>query len=134
MTPRVPQGGESIFDRRVFPSRSASVSSARHWVGDRLAGAGPEVRETVSLLVSELAANAVQHGGTPFAVGFGQTDDGVRVEVTDDGGGQPRVTPRDPWSPSGRGLLLVDALASAWGVRAGEPPTKTVWFTVRPEP
>jgi len=133
MTPRAREGSDTT-DRRVFPLTSASVRGARHWVGDRLSDAGPELRATVSLLVSELAANAVQHGDTPFAVRFGQSDACVRVEVTDDGGGQPQVAAHDLLAPSGRGLQLVDAMATAWGVRAEEPPAKTVWFTVCPGP
>ena len=134
MTQPTRQGSEIAGDRRVFPPRSASVSGARHWVGARLVGAGPELRETVGLLVSELAANAVQHGGTPFTVCFDRTADRVRVEVTDDGGGRPLLAAPDPRALSGRGLRLVDALATAWGIRDEPPPATTVWFTVQPEP
>jgi anti-sigma regulatory factor (Ser/Thr protein kinase) len=116
---------------RVFPSGAASVSGARHWVGGRLAGARPDLQATVGLLVSELAANAVQHGGTPFTVRVDRSEDRVRVEVTDEGGGRPQLRERATRAVSGRGLRLVDDLAAAWGVREGPPPSTTVWFTVR---
>lgn len=110
-----------------------SVSGARRWVGARLVDVAPELRETVKLLVSELAANAVQHGGTSFTVRFDRTDGRVRVEVTDQGGGRPRLAAQDPWAVSGRGLRLVDALATAWGIDQEPPPATTVWFTVAAE-
>lgn len=136
MTQPTRQRSGTSGDRRVFPSRSASVSGARHWVGARLTDVGPELRATVGLLVSELAANAVQHGGTPFTVRFDRTEARVRIEVTDDGGGRPRLADPDPdpRAVSGRGLRLVDALASAWGIREDPAPATTVWFTVRTEP
>lgn len=134
MTEPTRQGSRNAADCRVFPSRSASVSGARRWVGARLGDAGAELRETVALLVSELAANAVQHGGTPFTVCFDRTADRVRVEVSDDGGGRPRMAAPDPRALSGRGLRLVDALATAWGIRQEPAPATTVWFTVRPDP
>ena len=134
MTQSARQGSGATGGRRAFPSRPASVSGARHWVAARLSDAGPDVRETVVLLVSELAANAVQHGGTPFTVRFDRTSERVRVEVTDDGGGQPHMGDRDESAVSGWGLRLVDALATAWGIGPAPKPATTVWFTVRPEP
>ena len=127
------QGGGTACERRVFASQSASVSGARHWVGARMADADAEQQETVALLVSELVANAVQHGGTPFTVCFDRTAGRVRVQVSDDGGGRPRLGPEDTRAVSGRGLRLVDALATAWGIREEPPPATTVWFTVAPE-
>ncbi len=134
MTPPTRQGGGSGEARRAFPSRPASVSGARHWVGSRLGDAGPELRETVGLLVSELAANAVQHGGTPFTVRVDRSADCVRVEITDEGGGRPQLRDQDSRAASGRGLRLVDALAAAWGVSERPPPETTVWFTVLTRP
>ena len=130
MTTRArPDGGQE--DHRVFPSGSASVSTARRWVGARLTDAGPDLQATVGLLVSELAANAVQHGRTSFTVRVDRSEeDRIRVEVTDEGGGSPQLQDEDPRAASGRGLRLVDALAVAWGVRDDPSPSTTVWFTV----
>jgi anti-sigma regulatory factor (Ser/Thr protein kinase) len=89
-------------------------------------------RETIVLLVSELVSNAVQHGGPhgPGAsVGLMVEDHsgGVRVEVTDAGTGDPCPGDGAIDRPSGRGLLLVEALASRWGCNRMAV-GKTVWF------
>jgi hypothetical protein len=45
----------------------------------------------------------------------------------------PRAVEAGPNDESGRGLLLVNALADDWGTRQ-EPPGKTTWFEVMPKP
>ncbi|MDX3361611.1 ATP-binding protein [Streptomyces griseoaurantiacus] len=90
------------------------------------------------LIVGELAANAVTHGLVPgrdlrlllYVVG-----DTLRIEVTDTRGDRlpcPQHSPAD--AESGRGLLLVEALADRWGVVPGPPPRKTVWAEVNTGP
>ncbi|MEV0690750.1 ATP-binding protein [Streptomyces sp. NPDC050388] len=100
-----------------------------------------EVNETLTLVTAELCANAVQHGRVPgrdFHVRLTTEADGgsaFRVEVSDTRAERrPAVTAptdADAESESGRGLLLVAALADDWGVtdrRSG--PGKTVWAVV----
>jgi hypothetical protein len=53
----------------------------------------------------------------------------VRVEVRDAAAGPPRLQPHDPLRIRGRGLQLVDALATRWGW-TGDPPGKVVWAEV----
>ena len=65
------------------------------------------------IAVSELAANAVRHGGGSGRILIEQTDDGVRVEVSDRGPGlpdglSPELPPPD--AVSGRGLWMVRSL------------------------
>ncbi|MYU20853.1 ATP-binding protein [Streptomyces sp. SID8352] len=92
-------------------------------------------------VVAELAANAATHGRVPgrdFRLLLLVAADVLRVEVIDTCGDLP---PR-PGRPgrdaeSGRGLLLVEALADRWGVVTGPAPRKTVWAELRlgaPEP
>ncbi|PZT76723.1 hypothetical protein DNK56_25860 [Streptomyces sp. AC1-42W] len=77
--------------------------------------------EDLVQVVSELVANAVVHGRTARGRQVEVTIDGdaerVRVEVRDVGDGMPRM-PRDrrPLAVSGRGLGIVDALSTSWGV------------------
>ncbi|MGQ4443060.1 ATP-binding protein [Streptomyces violaceoruber] len=91
-----------------------------------------EAHDTVILVVAELAANAVLHGRVPgrdFALSLSHDESRgvVRIEVTDTHPAQPaRRTPGTD-EDGGRGLLLVDALAAEWGVRARLGPGKTVW-------
>ncbi|MFD3824468.1 ATP-binding protein [Streptomyces sp. NPDC058625] len=103
-----------------------------------------DVNETLTLITAELCANAVRHGRVPgrdFHVRLAAEADGgrLRLEVSDTRGEhRPAVaTPADPGaeSESGRGLLLVAALADTWGVtdRRGGP-GKTVWAVVGTAP
>lgn len=92
-----------------------------------------ETLETVELLASEVIANAVLHSDSPCDVAVTRTDERLRVEVTDTDPSLPSVVEAGPNDESGRGLLLVEALADAWGTQP-EPLGKTTWFEIRPEP
>jgi anti-sigma regulatory factor (Ser/Thr protein kinase) len=88
--------------------------------------------EKAAHVVAELAANAVTHGRVPgrdFHLRLTATDDLVRIEVTDTRGDLPIPDAQHPTpeTESGRGLLLVEALADRWGVTLDLPPRKTVW-------
>ncbi|WP_327709371.1 ATP-binding protein [Streptomyces sp. NBC_00464] len=91
--------------------------------------------DDASHVVAELAANAALHGYVPgrdFRVMLTVDGDTLRIEVADARGDQlPRVqdTQADP-SEAGRGLLLVEALATRWGIEHGPFPRKTVWAEV----
>jgi len=97
-----------------------------------------DVSCTVALVVGELAANAVRHGRVP-GHGFGlrlaldATAGLVRVEVADAAAATrpPTSAPSSfPDGESGRGLLLVDALAMRWGWALRRPVGKTVWADI----
>ncbi|MFG2923454.1 ATP-binding protein [Streptomyces sp. NPDC048305] len=84
-------------------------------------------RDEVLLCVSELATNALLHGVPPgrgYLVRLMLKARELVVEVHDSGGGEPVV--REPRGESGRGLLLVEALADRWGVGERDP-GKVVW-------
>ncbi|MFD3535597.1 ATP-binding protein [Streptomyces sp. NPDC058664] len=92
---------------------------------------GSGISETVGLLVAELAANAVTHGRVPgrdcelrLAYAPGPL---LRVDVSDTRG-ERRPALRAPavLDEGGRGLLLVEALASRWTVLDRAPVGKTV--------
>lgn len=113
-----------------FEAEAISIPRARHFVGTAIGDwSDDEQRFDVLLLVTELASNAVQHGRTPFDVTVELHPDGVTVAVTD---GNPRM-PQPCMVPddalSGKGLVLVDSLATTWGSerRIGG---KVVWFTL----
>ena len=83
--------------------------------------------DDAALVVSELVANAVEHAEPSSVVVEGRSG-GVRIEVSDKGGGvaDPVALPESRSAERGRGLMIVSALASSWGVRtAGR--SKTVW-------
>ncbi len=95
------------------------------------AGVGDEALAVVELLTSEIMTNAVVHGTTGRCVRIVvRTEPGVfEVSVTDDGPGVPTVCHVAPAAEGGRGLLLVEALASEWGIREHDT-GKSVWFQV----
>jgi anti-sigma regulatory factor (Ser/Thr protein kinase) len=109
-----------------------SPKAARVIAAGLLDGHDVRVRDTVVLLVSELVSNAVQHGGphgpdSTLCLEVETRPDRVRVGVTDAGAGEPRPGNGAIDRSSGRGLLLVEALASSWGCDR-LPVGKTVWF------
>ncbi|HVB07018.1 MAG TPA: ATP-binding protein [Acidimicrobiales bacterium] len=115
-----------------FPRASGSVPRARHFAEKSLVGLPEAFVGLVALMVSELATNALRHGATPFDVRIDAADDGVAVEVSDNGtGGAVRRSPVSS-DPTGRGLQVVDALADEWGVRPAAIPgwRNTVWFSL----
>jgi hypothetical protein len=85
--------------------------------------------DTLSMLLSELATNAVLHARTEFHVEIIRAADRVRVSVTDLSPVIPRQRDYAADSTTGRGMRLVDSLAVAWGVERGTD-RKTVWFEV----
>lgn len=104
---------------------------ARRTVADWLAGVLSPMRvEDAKLLVSELVTNAVRHPSQVGQIGLevGVAARRVRVEVSDPGGGfsRPPANPPPTDATGGRGLLIVDRLASRWGVTPGA--RTRVWF------
>ena len=81
----------------------------------------------VALIVGELAANAVIHGHTPFTVSLTHHDRRVSIEVTDENACSVQRHVVSPDSPTGRGLLIVERLASNWGIRPVPAGGKVVW-------
>ncbi|MEV0176784.1 ATP-binding protein [Streptomyces sp. NPDC050803] len=85
-------------------------------------------------IVAELAANAATHGRVPgrdFRLTLYVVGGVLRIEVTDTRGDRlPYAGDVNPTAESGRGLIVVDALADRWGVAVGPPPRKTVWAEV----
>ncbi|HVM03475.1 MAG TPA: ATP-binding SpoIIE family protein phosphatase, partial [Acidimicrobiales bacterium] len=117
--------------RMALPAEAASVPATRQFLGGVLRSwRMPEVVEgDVELLASELATNAVRHADSAFTVIVRYDGGKLRVEVGDGSRALPRRRSPGLDDVGGRGLVLVEALASAWGVL----PTvdgKRVWFEV----
>lgn len=117
---------------RTFSPEVASIRAARYFVLGAAGHVAKDTSDAISVMVSELAMNAVQYAATDFDVLVELSDGQLRVQVSDAGGGQPAPGPLPPLaSPHGRGLILVGRLADAWGVMpVPEAPGKSVWFTI----
>jgi len=84
--------------------------------------------DTVELLISEIVGNAVRHTSSDsITVSLSCGAGAVRLEVVDGTAGLPRMRRPGPDEESGRGLLIVDALAEQWGT---SPDGSTTWCTV----
>jgi anti-sigma regulatory factor (Ser/Thr protein kinase) len=121
------------FEKDLPRTREAPAlarrSVARWFVGDV---EGDELRRA-ELLVSELVTNAVMHGRGKITLRARLDEDRLLVEVIDQGAGFERtLRQRDFDSVGGRGLAIVEAEASRWGIHEG---TTHVWFELeRPGP
>jgi anti-sigma regulatory factor (Ser/Thr protein kinase) len=122
--------GGVVKVERVFANTSTSIRQARRFVAEAIVNRAPAMCDSVVLMVSELATNSVRHADTEFRVAVAVTRRQIRVEVSDAGSGVPTRRSTTPADLSGRGLAIVEKLASDWGVRRDRAGGKTVWFTV----
>jgi len=110
---------------------SRPLSDIRKWLRACLAGQRDDLVADIAMLVNELVTNAYEHAGGVLGLRLSFPRRAVmRVEVDDAGDDLPPSTPiQVPTNPRGRGLLLVQALSTSWGVvrRARH---KTVWAEV----
>ena len=82
------------------------------------------------LALSELVTNAVLHGREGILVSVVLTDATLRVQVADASPVSPSFSMLDPTAVTGRGLMLISAVADRWGVDP-TPDGKAVWFELR---
>ncbi|WP_399920939.1 ATP-binding protein [Streptomyces kanamyceticus] len=126
----------------TLPSDPASVSAARAYVANVLTEWGlpgeAEVADTIRLIVSELATNAVQHtrGQSPtFTVDVRlDRDERLRIGVTDSHPRYPRRLPAAVQQDNGRGMVIIRWLTAECGGKLSVSPTaeggKTVWIAL----
>jgi anti-sigma regulatory factor (Ser/Thr protein kinase) len=109
----------------VASARRWAVALCREWDRD-------DATDVVALLVSELVTNALLYAGRPVRVIAAQPESSLRVEVCDPDPEPPapRSAAVDPLAERGRGLQLLEALASSWGIDVDRPEGKVVWFEV----
>ena len=117
-----------------LPHTVQAPGIARRSIANWLAPAvDSEELDTARLLVSELVTNAVIHGRGAITLKATLDDDRLLVEVIDQGRGfELTVRQQDFASVGGRGLAIVEAEASRWGIHGR---TTHVWFELeRPGP
>ena len=118
-----------------LPRDPQSPARARAEVRELLAGHDRTQVGDVVLLASEIVTNAVVHpdsaSGAPIGLRIFTYEEGVRIEVDDDGQGFDVVARAEPEDERGRGLFLVDRFSSRWGtghIRADRGRRFVVWF------
>jgi anti-sigma regulatory factor (Ser/Thr protein kinase) len=121
-----------VTDTRRFRCEPAAVPAVRRFVRDALREQSRELVDAAELMACELATNCVRHARTDFELAI-RSDCQIRIEVRDTGQGEPRPRSPTPREPSGRGLRIVEAMSSTWGV-IPSPSGKTVWFTLPQQP
>nr|WSY56682.1 ATP-binding protein [Streptomyces sp. NBC_00886] len=122
----------------TLPSDPASVSAARSYVVGTLVewglSADTEVADTIRLIVSELATNAVQHtfGQSPtFTVDIElECDEHLRIGVTDSHPRFPKRLPAAVQQDNGRGLVIIRWLTAECGGKLKVRPTREGGKTV----
>jgi anti-sigma regulatory factor (Ser/Thr protein kinase) len=118
--------------RAMWPAEVESVSQARAFVADLLAGHDlVHLRNDIVLVVSELATNAVQHARTPFEVSLERSEGVLNLAVSDSSSLPPRAQEQRPDAIAGRGLFLVYTLSDSWGIDCSGDDGKRVWATFR---
>ncbi|MGV9882014.1 ATP-binding protein [Streptomyces sp. NPDC003379] len=159
MTPPAPLGTEAVGGRLgvlaetrpedaaevcvsfALAPRPGSVAQARRLMRARLgdwAVRDDDACDAAALILSELVTNAVVHTASRRIICVLCADsEKLRIAVRDEGcgSGMPRPVHRGADDEHGRGLLLVDAVSSAWGVHdAGPGIGRTVWAELRRTP
>jgi anti-sigma regulatory factor (Ser/Thr protein kinase) len=115
-----------------MPGGTGAASIARRSVISIEAGLPLGLRHRVALMLSELVANAVQHGGAGadeiVEVRVESGPRRVRVEVIDPGWHGDPPSPRIQHPDGGYGLVLIEHLSDCWGREATADGGSLAWF------
>jgi anti-sigma regulatory factor (Ser/Thr protein kinase) len=113
-----------------LPPVASSTRAARHFVDAALADWGLQaLRDTVLLLTSEVVTNSILHARSAVRLEISHDARGVAVEVSDGSPRRPIQRRQSDDATTGRGVDLLDQLASEWTVHVGGA-GKTLRFTV----
>jgi anti-sigma regulatory factor (Ser/Thr protein kinase) len=120
----------------ALPATSSAAKLARQHVAAIGAAWPDDLRDVALLLTSELVTNALRYGNGAIYLTVQQTPDTVRIEIQDANPTTPQmIASRDTTGERGRGLHIVDRLATRWGkTPTARPPGKTVWFELDTRP
>jgi PAS domain S-box-containing protein len=107
-----------------------NVGRARAMLREALSRSGAEhLRESATLVLSEIITNAFVHVGTEVRLRVWATAEAVRVEVEDGAAHLPVRRHYAATAGTGRGLQLMEELTDRWGA-TGRPTGKIVWFEI----
>ena len=119
----------ALSARATFDQDLSSGRAARRFMSETLDqwDVG-DLLDSGNLLVTELVTNAVIHAASDAEVAVVLMPTALRVEVADRGGGDPTRKDAADFDTSGRGMALVDTLATSWGVLPRADGGKVIWF------
>jgi len=130
---RPPRGSDLTVETHVdLPAGASAVTQARRVVSDTLRSWGfdnEDWLDDVALVVTELVANAVRHAGGCRTVILHADGNRVTVTAVDTSPTQPHR--REPDGGGGRGLIIIEALSTRWGVDHRHN-GKRVWASFTP--
>jgi anti-sigma regulatory factor (Ser/Thr protein kinase) len=113
-----------------FRRTSDQISEARAFVRETLFRWGEtSALDNALLVTSELFTNAVMHGSGRIDIYVTLNTEALRIAVVDDGRRAPERWQEQAatTNPGGRGLRIVDALASTWGNNLDPTGRTRVW-------
>lgn len=111
-----------------LPNSLTSPARARQFVSKTLTEWGLEpLIDSALLVTSELATNAVTHADSGFRIELSLAPTTMRIDVVDSGSGTPEPQEPSMSEEHGRGLHLIDALTTAWGLDDAPGAGKVVW-------
>lgn len=130
---RLQRSARSQADGAVTLGRHASeVERGRKHVAGACRRYGVDVAGTAELLASELITNALRYGSGPITVLVTPGAGEVRVDVADESALSPTPRRATPDDEGGRGLLIVQSLATSWGMESlPQGRGKSIWFVLR---
>jgi anti-sigma regulatory factor (Ser/Thr protein kinase) len=105
---------DELIQHWTLPAETGSASVGRTLV-EAVIGDAPSIDDII-LTTSELVTNAVKHGGGPVDLTLTRSSHTIRIEASSAFAGlEPALRPAADDDTGGRGLALVEALASRWG-------------------
>ena len=120
-----PREVEAILE---LPHSLSSASEARRFVAEKVTEWELEpLLDDALLVTSELAANAVTHAHSSCRLRVSLNPSSLRIDVLDTGSGTPEPQPSSNTAEHGRGLHLVAAVTTAWGLEVVPGQGKLVW-------
>jgi anti-sigma regulatory factor (Ser/Thr protein kinase) len=116
--------------RNSWPAQPTAVPAARRAVREHvLAGGHEDLLDAVEIVLSELVGNVVVHVGGDVVVEATVDADAVQLEVSDRSPVTPHLRVFSQVAATGRGMRLVHALSSEYGLRPEEE-GKTIWVRI----
>jgi anti-sigma regulatory factor (Ser/Thr protein kinase) len=113
-----------------LPPEPRSATRARQLTREQLAAlCPPEAIEVAALLVTELVTNAVLHARTAVVLIVDVAPGRIVLRVRDGSDATPVQRGYGADAATGRGIALVEQLATAWGVNRSEE-GKEVWCQI----